>query len=138
MIGVPSFDNRITEVRHGMGELYVMRRANGDIFAEQVNGNLVIPVWSSKDEVARYKARNPELIIFLPARLDRSLIRRIKSGLSDAGTTRFLLLSDNDPDAYLYDGRPVKLEELFPEEQSGTQSAQAQAPADGGGQAALN
>ena len=54
MIGVPSFDNRITEVRHGMGELYVMRRANGDIFAEQVNGNLVIPVWSSKDEVARY------------------------------------------------------------------------------------
>jgi hypothetical protein len=109
-----------------MGELYVMRRANGDLFAEQINGELVIPVWSSEEEVARFKARNPELIIFLPARLDRPLIKRIKSGLLDVGTTKFFLLSDNDPDAHLDEGRQVKLEELFPEGQINSQAVQAQ------------
>jgi hypothetical protein len=109
-----------------MGELYVMRRANGDLLAEQIDGKLVIPVWSSGEEVARFKARNPELMIFLPVRLDRSLIKRMKSGLLDVGTTEFFLLSENDPDAQLDEGRPVKLEELFPEGLINSQTVQAQ------------
>jgi hypothetical protein len=111
----------------GMDELYVMRRANGDLFAQQIKGELVIPVWSSEEEVARFKERNPELRVFLPARLDRSLIKRIKTRLLDAGTTEFFLLSNDDPDAHLYEGRPVKLEELFQDIQTGSQAAQAQA-----------
>ncbi|HWP45156.1 MAG TPA: hypothetical protein VNO14_18080 [Blastocatellia bacterium] len=104
-----------------------MRRANGDLFAERINGKLVIPVWSSEDQIARFKARNPELMIFLPARLDRSLLKRIKSGLLDAGTTELFLLSDDDPDAKLDEGRYVKLEELLPESRIGSQAAQAEA-----------
>ena len=110
-----------------MRELYVMRRANGDLFAERMNGKLVIPVWSSRDQIARFKARNPELIVYLPARLDRSWIKRIKNRVLDAGTAEFLLLSEDDPDAHLDEGRLVKLEELIPEMQIGSQAAQAQA-----------
>ena len=125
MIGVRGIDNRITEVRVGMDELYVMRRANGDLFAKQINGKLVIPVWSSGEGIARFKARNPELVIFLPVRLDRSLIQRIKGGLLDVGTTEFFLLSENDPDAHLDEGKYIKLDELFPEVQSSSQTVQA-------------
>ena len=42
-----------------MSELFVMRRANGDLFTQEINGKLVIPVWSGRDAVARYKERNP-------------------------------------------------------------------------------
>jgi hypothetical protein len=44
----------------------------------------------------------------------------------DVGTTEFFLLSENDPDAQLDEGRPVKLEELFPEGLINSQTVQAQ------------
>jgi hypothetical protein len=44
-------------------------------------------------------------------------MRRITSGGGREATTEFFLLSDDDPDADLYDGRPVSIEEIFPEEQ---------------------
>ena len=109
-----------------MSELFMMRRANGDLFTEEINGELVIPVWSGKDAVARYKERNPELRIFLPARLDRTTMRRVESGRGAEGTTRFFLLSDDAPDAYLDEGRLIAPEEVFPEGQTALPVAQAQ------------
>lgn len=108
-----------------MDELFVMRRANGDLFAEQIQGELHIPVWSSKEAVARYKARNPELMIFWPVRLDRRLIQRISAGAEKPAG--FFLLSEDAPDAYLDDGRPIAIEEIFPEVEAVSQSASAQA-----------
>jgi hypothetical protein len=64
----------------------------------------------------RYKARNPELGVFLPAKLDRSLLKRTPS--LEAGSAEFYLLSEDDPDADLYDGRPIPPEEVFPEGES--------------------
>lgn len=109
-----------------MSELFVMRRANGDLFTEEINGELVIPVWSGKDAVARYKERNPRLMIFLPARLDRSTMKKVTSGRGPEGTTRFFLLSDDAPDAYLNEGRMIAPEEVFPEGQIASPVAQAQ------------
>jgi hypothetical protein len=108
-----------------MSELYVMRRANGDLFREEVGGKLTIPVWSSMETVARYRERNPELMLFLPERLDRSLMKKIMSNLGTEAT-EFFLLSENAPDAYLSDGRPITLEELFPEEQVTSEPAHLQ------------
>ena len=96
-----------------MSEMFVMRRANGDLFTEEINGKLRIPVWSSEEALARYKERNPELMIFLPTRLTRSLINRIGSGLAGEGNAEFLLLAEDDPDADLDDGKPISLEEIF-------------------------
>ena len=109
-----------------MGELFVMRRANGNLFSQEINGELVIPVWSGREAVARYKERNPELMIFLPARLDRSTTKKVTSGRGVEGTTRFFLLSDDAPDAYLDEGRLITLEEIFPEGQIASPVAQAQ------------
>jgi hypothetical protein len=109
-----------------MGETYVMRRANGDLLTEEIGGRLRIPVWTSLEAVARYKERNPELMIFLPARLSRPLMRKINSGLGREGTSEFFLLSEGAPDAYLNDGRPISLEEIFPEGEITSQPAQFQ------------
>ena len=98
-----------------MGDVYLMRRANGDLFTEEVQGKVRIPVWSSRDAADRYKARNPELSVFLPARLDRLLMNKVKT-LNNEGPVEFFLLSAEDPNASLYEGRPIMPEEIFPEQ----------------------
>lgn len=100
-----------------MAETHVLRRANGDLFTEEVGGRTYVPIWSSEGSARRYKERNPELLIYFPARLDRRLIKRITSRADAGGAVEFFLLSDDDPDADLSDGRPVSLEEIFPGEQ---------------------
>ena len=107
-----------------MSEMFVMRRADGDLFTEEINGKLTIPVWSSEEALARYKERNPELMTFLAARLTRSLINRPGSASTKEGTSEFFLLSEDDPDADLDDGRPISLEEIFPESEHTQQPAQ--------------
>ena len=93
-----------------MAEMLVMRRANGDLFTEEVNQRTVIPVWSSRDAVARYRERNPELLTYLPARLNDALLRRIRQR-QDAHAT-FFLMSEDAPDANLKRGRVVAFDEL--------------------------
>ena len=106
-----------------MSEMFVGRRADGELFTERIDGKWIVPLWSSKDALARYKERNPELITFLGTRLTRSLITRIGSGLAGEETTGFLMAED-DPDADLYDGRPISLEELFSKGEHATRPAQ--------------
>lgn len=106
-----------------MSEMYVMRRANGDLFTQKVEGRLLIPVCSSREKVARYKERNPELINFLPARLDQKLINRIASGTGAEGTTDFFLLSEDAPGAYLNEGRQILLKDIFRESKVASQTA---------------
>lgn len=109
-----------------MSELFVMRRANGNLFTREINGELVIPAWSSRDATARYKERNPELMTFLPARLDRSTIKRVTGGNGTEGIAKFFLLSDGAPDADLDEGRVVTLEELIRGDQTPAPAVRAQ------------
>jgi hypothetical protein len=109
-----------------MSEMFVMRRANGDVFSEEIDGKLLIPLWSSEDALARYKERNPELLIFLPMRLTRSLIAKIGSGLAGEGAAEFLLLDEDDPDADLDVGRQIPLEGILPGDEHPQQPAQLQ------------
>ena len=109
-----------------MSDVYVVRRANGDLFTEEINGRLRIPVWKSEEAVARYRERNPELITFLPQRMSRPLMMKVASGLGSERTMEFFLLSEDDPDADLTDGKPVSLEEIFPEGEHTSQPAQSQ------------
>ena len=96
-----------------MAEMLVMRHANGDLFTEEVNRRPVIPVWSSRDAVARYRERNPELLTYLPARLNDSLLRRIRSRQRDDGHATFFLMSEDAPDANLKRGRVIAFDELL-------------------------
>ncbi|HEX8185595.1 MAG TPA: hypothetical protein VF747_12605 [Blastocatellia bacterium] len=109
-----------------MSEMYVMRRANGDLFAEEIDGKLKIPIWVGLEAVARYRERNPELMTFLPAPLSRPLMQKIQSGLGREGAKEFFLLSEDAPDAYLDNGRPISLEEIFQEGEITSRPAQFQ------------
>jgi hypothetical protein len=106
-----------------MGDVFVMRRANGDLFTEEINRKPQVPVWRSEEAAARYRERNPELLTFLPARLTRPLMKKITSGPGPEATTEFLLLPEDDPDADLTDGRPISLDEIFPEGEHTSQPA---------------
>lgn len=97
-----------------MNEMFVMRRANGDLFTEEISGRLGIPVWSNEEVLARYKERNPALMTYVATPLTRSLLNRIGKGLGNEGTAEFFLLAEDDPDADLEDGRPISVEEIFP------------------------
>jgi hypothetical protein len=97
-----------------MGEMFVLRRANGELFSEEIDGKLNIAVWPNAEVLARYKERNPELMIFLPTRLTRPLIDKVGSELGKEEAAEFFLLADDAPDADLENGRSITLEEIFP------------------------
>jgi hypothetical protein len=101
-----------------MGDLFVMRRANGDLFTKEVEGRLVLPVWSGNDSVERFKERNPELLIYFAAPLDRKTLKRVNSG---EHPTELFLVEDSDPVALLTFGRQISPDEIMP---VGTQPAE--------------
>ena len=105
-----------------MGDVYVMRRANGDLFTEEVRGKVRIPVWSSRDAADRYKARTPELSVFLPARLDQLLLNKIKT-FDKEGPVEFFQLLEEDPNARLYEGRTIMPDEIFPEQEAASSAS---------------
>lgn len=98
-----------------MSDVYVMRRANGDLFTEETDERLIIPVFKNVEAAARYRERNPELMTFLPMRVNRPLISKLIGRLGSERTAEMILLTEDDPDADLTDGVPVPLEEIFPE-----------------------
>lgn len=110
-----------------MNELFVMRRANGNLFTEEIDGKLCVPIWASKEAVLRYRERNPRLGVYLPQRFNRGLLKNLDASSATEATPEFFLLSDEDPDADLEDGRHVSLEEILPEGEGAPQSARAQA-----------
>jgi hypothetical protein len=98
-----------------MSDLFVMRRANGDLFTEVVGGKVVLPVWRGRDSVERYKVRNPELMFFLPAPLDHRLLTSRFLNKMDSNETpaELFLLAGDDPEADLDDGRPFSPQEVM-------------------------
>ena len=105
-----------------MNELFLMRRANGNLFTEEISGKLYLPVWSSEEAVMRYQARNPELGVFLPQRFSRT---QLKGLTGPQGSPELFLLSEEDSNADLEDGKPLSLAEVFPEDDATPQSAPA-------------
>jgi len=108
-----------------MSEMFVMRRANGDLLSEETDGRLRIPVWSSETAPARYKERNPELLTFFPARLTPPLMNKIKLGAAEA--PEFFLLPADDPDANLEVGELISPDEFFSMAERNAQLAELQA-----------
>lgn len=96
-----------------MNKLFVMRRANGDLFTEQIGGKLCLPVWPGEEAVMRYRERNPQLGVYLPQRFSRALLKNLAVSSETETMPGFFLLSDEDSDADLEDGKQVSLEEIM-------------------------
>jgi hypothetical protein len=109
-----------------MGEMFVLRRADGGFFSKELHGKLTLPVWSSEESLARYQERNPTLMTFMATPLTRSLISKIENEIAGERITGFFLPDEDDPNADLGDGRPISLEEIFSKGESTLRPAQLQ------------
>jgi hypothetical protein len=76
-----------------MGDIYVMQRANGDLFALDHQGGFSVPLFHSSGDAMTARLRNTEMLLFKPVVLDARLLREIapKGKRNDVD---FLLVKD--------------------------------------------
>ena len=60
-----------------MSEIYVMQRANGDLFAFDDHGRFSVPLFQTSGEAMIARSRNFEMLLFKPVALNESLLREL-------------------------------------------------------------
>jgi hypothetical protein len=93
-----------------MDQLTIMRRANGDLFALARKGLPHLAVWPSLQSAVHYKARNPELLVFLPALVASPFGRESLAPLREQNFGLFLLAGAGSDS--LRKGRNISWQEL--------------------------
>lgn len=93
-----------------MDQLSIMRRANGELFTLTLKGQKHLAVWPSLQSAMRYKARNRELLVFLPAPVASPFGQKSLAPLRKENLGLFLLIDDGQ--ARFRDGRRISWEEL--------------------------
>jgi hypothetical protein len=92
-----------------MSDMYVMQRANGDVFALDDHGRFRVPLFNSTSDATQARLRNFGMLLFKPVQLHAGLLKQLVP-LSGAGDVDFWLVSD--PLLNLNRGRLVKREQL--------------------------
>ena len=92
-----------------MSDIYVMQRANGDVFALDDRGRFRIPLFKSTSDGFMARLRNFGMLLFKPVQLDDSLLDQLVP-LGSAADVDFWLVSD--PLINLNRGRLVQPEQL--------------------------
>ena len=93
-----------------LGQLTVMRRANGELFTVMLNGRAHLALWPSAQSAFHYKARNPVLLVFSPASVVSPFGQKSLSALQKENLELFLLTDTGR--AHLGDGRQISWEEI--------------------------
>ena len=60
-----------------MSDIYVMQRANGDLFAFDDHGRFGVPLFSSHGEAMIARSHNLDMLLFKPVALNASLLREL-------------------------------------------------------------
>jgi hypothetical protein len=76
-----------------MSDIYVMQRANGDVFALDDRGRFRIPLFKSSRDGFLARLRNFGMLLFKPVQLDDSLLDQLVP-LGGAADVDFWLVSD--------------------------------------------
>ena len=92
-----------------MSDIYVMQRANGDVFALDDHGRFSVPLFNSSSDAIRARLRNLGMLLFKPVPLDASLLEQLVP-LGGAAEVDFWLV--NDPLINLNRGRLVQPAQL--------------------------
>lgn len=92
-----------------MSDIYVMQRANGDVFALDDHGRFRVPLFNSSSDAVQARLRNVEMLVFKPVRLDADLLKQLVP-VGGAAEVDFWLV--NDPLINLNRGRLVQPEQL--------------------------
>ena len=93
-----------------MNRLSIMRRANGDLFTLMSKGQEVLAVWPSLESAIQYKARNPELTVFIPITVESPFAQKRLGPLQKKDFGLFLLADTKI--ALLKDGRKMRWAEM--------------------------
>ena len=88
----------------------MMRRADGRLFTLTVKGQEHLALWPSLASALRYKKRNPQLLIFIPASVASPFAKKSLIPLRQENIGLFLLIDAGG--AHLSDGRKISWEEL--------------------------
>jgi len=93
-----------------MSEIYVMQRANGDVFALDHSRGFCVPLFHSNSDAMTARSRNGGMLLFKPIALNDRLLQEIvpKEGRSDVA-----LLLVKDPLRSLKHGLPLERAELL-------------------------
>jgi len=92
-----------------MSNIYVMQRANGDVFAVDDHGRFRVPLFNSSSDAFLARLRNFGMLLFKPVPLDAGLLKQLVP-VGGAAEVDFWLVSD--PLINLNRGRLVQPEQL--------------------------
>jgi len=87
-----------------MSDIYVMQRANGDVFSFDDHGRFRVPLFNSSRDAGLARLRNFGMLLFKPVQLDAGLLKELVP-LGGAAEVDFWLV--NDPLINLNRGRLV-------------------------------
>ena len=76
-----------------MSDIYVMQRANGDVFALDDHGRFRVPLFNSNSDALLARLRNFGMLLFKPVQLDAGLLKQLIP-LGGAAEVDFWLVSD--------------------------------------------
>ena len=60
-----------------MSDIYVMQRANGDLFALDDNGRSCVPLFHNSRDAMTARSRNSDMLLFKPVALDAHLLQEL-------------------------------------------------------------
>ena len=92
-----------------MSDIYVMQRANGDVFSLGDHGRFRVPIFNSSSDAFQARLRNFGMLLFKPVPLDADLLKQLVP-LGGAAEVDFCLVSD--PTINLNRGRLLQLAQL--------------------------
>jgi hypothetical protein len=92
-----------------MSDIYVMQRANGDVFALDDHGRFRVPLFNSSRDAFLARLRNFGMLLFKPVQLNAALLKELVP-VGGAAEVDFWLVSD--PLINLNRGRLVQTEQL--------------------------
>ena len=92
-----------------MNDIYVMQRANGDVFALDDHSRFRVPLFNSSSDAFLARSRNFGMLLFKPVPLDAGLLEQLVP-VGGAAEVDFWLV--NDPLINLNRGRLVRPEQL--------------------------
>ena len=76
-----------------MSDIYVMQRANGDVFALDDHGRFRVPLFNSSSDAFLARLRNFGMLLFKPVQLNAALLKELVP-VSGAAEVDFWLVSD--------------------------------------------
>ena len=92
-----------------MSDIFVMQRANGDVFALDDHGRFRVPLFNSSSDAFLARSRNFGMLLFKPVQLDATLLKQL---VSEGGAAELDFWLVSDPSINLKRGRLVQPAQL--------------------------